>query len=63
MDYVINALGTDSQREIKSVQIDYRKEVLSNERLEIFTKAEENEILAKGIDAEGNLKFLCQIEY
>lgn len=63
MDYVINALGEDSQREIKSVQIDYRKEVLSNESLEIFTKAEENEILAKGLDSEGNLKFLCQIEY
>lgn len=62
MDYVINALKDAADASIKSVQIDYRKEVLPGEGIDIYTLKTDREIMAKGTDSEGNIKFICKIE-
>lgn len=62
MDFVLNALNPAETDSIRAVQIDYRKEVLAGTTLAVQTKREGNSVLAKGIDQNGDVMFLCQIK-
>lgn len=59
-NYAIDALNIQDLN-ITSLQIDYRKEVYLNEKVEIFVKRENKNILVKGIDSEEKVKFACEI--
>ncbi len=59
-NYALDALNLKNIN-ITAFQIDYRKEVYLNERIEIFTKEESENILVKGLDGEGKIKFACEM--
>ncbi|MBQ5810603.1 MAG: hypothetical protein IIW23_03380 [Clostridia bacterium] len=62
LDYVMNAINPENSLEFASVQIDFRKEVLPEDRLKIALSENEAEIMAKGTDEAGNTMFMVKIE-
>lgn len=60
-NYVVDAINPTCDKILKEFQIDYRKEVLSGEKLEITYVEQENTILAKGINQSGETAFACEI--
>ena len=62
LDYVMNAINPENSLEFTSVQIDFRKEVLPEDRLKIALSENEAEIMAKGTDEAGNTMFMVKIE-
>lgn len=62
MDYVIDSIASDSPLDIKSVSIDYKKEILPETEIMIQCKKEEDIIEAKGTDEDNNIMFVCKIE-
>ncbi len=62
LDYVMNAIKPESDLKFASVQIDFRKEVLPEDRLKIALSENEAEIMAKGTDEAGNTMFMVKIE-
>lgn len=60
-DYVLNAISPQKEEELIEFQIDYRKEVLKGEKLEIFHLREDNVIIAKGVNQSGDVMFACKI--
>lgn len=61
-NYVLNALNPNEETAIKTLQIDYRHEVLPGAPLEIHTLAEGARVLSKGINEAGEVAFTCAIE-
>lgn len=61
-DFVLNAIAPDN-KEIKSFQIDYLKEVLRGEPLKILTGFEENKAVSRGINEQGDKMFNCEIVF
>lgn len=61
-NFVFDAINPEQPFEIDLFQIDYRKEVLSGTRLHIFHIRGENEILAKGVNDEGDIMFACMLK-
>ena len=61
-NYVLDAINPQENDVVKSFQIDYRKEVLQGSPLEIFYKRQEDGILAKGLNTEGDIMFACKLE-
>lgn len=62
VNYVLDCAPLSDEDEIAALQIDYRKEVLSGEEIELFVKREEKEIKAKGCDRDGNILFMCEMK-
>ncbi len=61
-NFVLNSIGLEDNEVISDFQIDYHKEVQCGQPLTVFAKKEDNLILAKGVDENGDKMFLCQIE-
>ena len=61
-NYVLDCETLPRDKKITSLQIDYRKEVLSGDRIFMKAKREEDSLLYKGCDEEGNILFSCKID-
>lgn len=61
-NYVMNACPLEKGEHITSLQMDYHREVLCGEPLDLFTKRTETELLAKGVNEAGELMFICKME-
>lgn len=60
-NYVLDAIRPGDNDILKTFQIDYRKEVLEGEPLEVFYTREEGGILAKGLNKDGDTMFACKL--
>ena len=60
-DFVLNAISPVQKEQLLEFQIDYRKEVLEGEKLDIYHLREDNTITAKGVNQNGDLMFACKI--
>lgn len=61
-NYVLDTLNLGEGEEIKSLQIDFRKEVLSGHPLAIHMLRDEAGLHAKGVDEDGTILFACLVE-
>lgn len=61
-NYVLDAVNPKEKDVIKTFQIDYRKEVLTGAKLNIFKSCDEKVILSKGVNDDGETMFTCKIE-
>lgn len=61
-NYVLDAISPTESDTIKTFQIDYRKEVLEGEPLEIFSTRQDGFILAKGLNKDGDVMFACKLD-
>lgn len=61
--YVLDAINPSETDEPEIFQIDYRKEVLQGTRLKIYHAKEDNIVFAKGQNENGDVMFLCKLEY
>ena len=59
--YVLNAVELKADEVIRSFQTDYHREVKFGDRLLIETHREDNQILAKGTNQNGEKMFYCKI--
>lgn len=62
-NYVVDAIKPEKTDVLKEFQIDYRKEVLQGEKLEIFHKRDGEEAFAKGVNQNREITFACKIKY
>ena len=62
-NYVLDAINPEKDDELEYFQIDYRKEVLQGTKLEIYFTKEQNTVLAKGQNLDGDTMFACKLEY
>ena len=60
-NYIMNCLNPDGETVIDTFQIDYQHEVISDTPLNLSTRREGNEILAKGQDTNGDNMFFGKI--
>ena len=60
--FVVDALNPGGQGAIRSLQIDYRHEVVPDEPLAIHTLAEDARVLSKGVREDGETAFACAID-
>ena len=61
-NYVIDALNPGEHGSIKTMQIDYRHEVLPDVPLAMHTLVEDGRVLSKGVNEQGETAFACLIE-
>lgn len=61
-DFVVDAINPGADGAVKSLQIDYRQEVLPGVPLDIHTLVEDGVIRAKGVREDGATAFACAIE-
>ena len=61
-NYVLDAISPSESDVLKTFQIDYRKEVLQGAPLEIYHTRQEDGILAKGLNQDGDIMFACKLE-
>lgn len=61
-NYVLDAISPAESDTIKTFQIDYRKEVLEGEPLEIFSTRQDGFILAKGLNKDGDVMVACKLD-
>lgn len=62
-NYVLDAINPSSARELETFQIDYRKEVVEGTQLGIYHTSQDNTILSKGQDENGDIMFACELKY
>ncbi len=62
-NYVLDAINPSNANETDTFQIDYRKEVLQGTRLGIYHIWQNNTVLSKGQDENGDTMFACKLEY
>lgn len=62
-NYVLDALNPEKAEELKGFQIDYRKEVLGGMKLCIHHKKEDETVLVKGQNDDGDTMFACKLYY
>ena len=62
-NFVLDAISPSSEDVLKSIQIDYRKEVLEGTQLNIYYKKEDGVVLAKGLNNSEETMFACKLEY
>ena len=62
-NYVLDALSPQKDEELEVFQIDYRKEVVCGTHLSIHCQRQENGVLAKGTNADGDTMFLCRMTF
>lgn len=61
-NYVIDALNPDERGAMKTLQIDYRHEVLPGVPLAMHTLVEDGRVVSKGVNEQGETAFACLIE-
>ncbi len=62
-NYVLDALNPEKAQGLKEFQIDYRKEVLGGTKLCIHHKKEDETVLVKGQNDDGDIMFACKLHY
>ncbi len=62
-NYVLDAINPSKSDVLDTFQIDYRKEVLQGTELSIYHTKQDNTVLAKGQDENGDTMFACKLEY
>lgn len=62
-NYVLDAVVPNETYALRIFQIDYRKEVLEGTQLQIYHIRDGNDVIAKGLDENGNTMFVCHLEY
>lgn len=62
-NYVIDALNPGEHDAIRTLQIDYRHEVMPGVPLAMHTLVEEGRVLSRGINEQGETAFACLIEF
>lgn len=62
-NYVLDAINPDENLELKVFQIEYKKEVFQGTILNIYKTSNENTILAKGLNEQGDTMFNCKLEF
>lgn len=62
-NYVLDAINPSRADELDVFQIDYRKEVLQGTELRIYHTKQDNTVLAKGQNENGDIMFACKLEY
>ena len=62
-NFVFNAINPTEKELLESFQIDYRKEVVQGTQLDIYYSKDDNNILAKGQNTNGDTMFACKIEF
>lgn len=62
-NYVLDAINPEKAEELKEFQIDYKREVLVGTKLNIYYTRQENSVLAKGQNADGDIMFACKLDY
>ena len=63
LNFVMNAIPQAPDRPLRSLQIDYRKELMPGETVSLFTAADEAGTHVKGINGEGKISFNCLLDY
>ena len=61
--YVLDALDPDDGADLRMFQMDFRHEVLPDEELSVYVQDTQGEVLAKGVDAQGVVRFAAKLEY
>lgn len=61
-NYVLDALESDGENEIKAFQIDYRHEVQKGDKLNLYTKKSDGVILVKGVNDAGAVAFVSKLD-
>lgn len=62
-NYVLDAINPSKADELEAFQIDYRKEVLQGTQLSIYHTQQDNTVVAKGQNENGDIMFACKLEY
>lgn len=62
-NYVLDVINPGERGDIRSLQIDYRHEVLPGQPLEVFVHTEPDSFVAKGVNSEGAIAFAVSAEY
>ena len=62
-NFVFDAINPKEEFDIDVFQIDYRKEVLEGTQLHLYHTRKENEVIAKGINNDGDTMFACKLKY
>ena len=62
-NYVLDAINPSESDELDVFQIDYRKEVLQGTELNVYYTKQDNIVLAKGQNENGDTMFACKLEY
>ncbi len=62
-NYILDALNPEKAEELKEFQIDYRKEVLGGTELSIYHTKQNESVLAKGQNSNGDIMFACRLLY
>ena len=60
-NYVMNAINPGAEDAIKGFQMDYRKEVAQGTVLDIYHIKQEGKVLVKGVNADNETMFICEI--
>lgn len=61
-NYVLDAISPKKDDLLEVFQIDYRKEVMQGTQLNIYHNKQDNVILSKGQNNDGDIMFACRIE-
>lgn len=59
--YVLDVLNLGESETVHTLQIDYRHEVLAGEKIDILVKRDGANILAQGMNDQGEVAFSCEI--
>lgn len=63
IDYAQNIAPPTQDKPLRTLQIDYRKEILPHHPVSIFALEDERGAHVKGMNAEGEVHFNCLMEY
>lgn len=62
LNFVLDAAPLENNETVCALQIDYRKEVLVDTVLSVFSSREDNTLYSRGEDADGNIMFSARLE-
>ncbi len=62
-NFVMDAMVPNESEALKEFRIEYHREVLPGETLNIFSRREENAFLARGENSAGEKMFTCHLEF
>lgn len=62
LNFVLDSAKLKEDEKISALQIDYRKEVLADTALHIFSLKENGSLFSRGEDKDGNVMFLAKLD-
>lgn len=62
-DYAMDAINPSKDDAVEEFQIDYRKEIMLGTPIDVYCKREENLVLAKGQNKDGDVMFICKADF